>query len=102
MQEQETQGKAKRTVWVGLSTWGPWGREGRGIWGNSALGIRHSMCKSLEAGMCSVCVGRRPVWLELSGQRERVAGAVGEMGRGPPDCAPSGRVGALELGAEAV
>ena len=52
--------------------------------------------------MCSVCVGRRPVWLELSGQRERVAGAVGEMGRGPPDCAPSGRVGALELGAEAV
>ena len=33
--------------------------------------------------MGSVCVGRRPVWLELSGRRERVAGAVGEVGRGP-------------------
>lgn len=72
-----------RTVWVRLSTWGPWGRQGRGIWGNSAPGIRRSTCESLKAGMRSVCVGRRPVWLELSGRRERVAGAVGEVGRGP-------------------
>lgn len=52
--------------------------------------------------MCSVCVARMPMWLELSGQRERVAGAVGEMGRGPPDSAPGGRVRALEPGAEAM
>lgn len=66
------------------------GREA-GICGNST-------CKSPGVGIRLLCLGRRPVWLEPGGQGERVAGAVGEMGRGRWVVLPSGRARAQSGG----
>ena len=102
-QEEESQGQGRVKEGLGRTLHrGTLGSGGTRGLGEQCPGIRHDTCTSIEAGMCSVCVARMPMWLELSGQREWVAGAVGEMGRGPPDSAPSGRVRALETGAEAM
>lgn len=52
------------------------------ICGNSAPGIRNSMCKSPEVRIHWLCLRRRSVWLDPSGRGERVAGVIREMGKG--------------------
>lgn len=55
----------------------------------TAPGIRNSMCKSPEVRKCWMCLRRRPVWPDPSGQGDRVASVVRDMGGGRSGCTSS-------------
>lgn len=52
-------------------------------------GIRNSMGKSPEVRTCWMCLRRKPVWPDPSGQGDRVAGVIRDMGGGRSGCTSS-------------
>lgn len=82
MQGRKLRGRP-RTVWVGTLHVGTLGKGGTWNLGEPCSRHKASTCESLEAGVGSVCVWKETRVAGAERRRERVAGAVGEVGRRP-------------------